>query len=198
LIKVLIFSKTISFFKTPVGAAYGAVAGDQKTEIETSMDDTGKLPAGQSFLINAITISLISNSAIGTDGALTATQNQIINAFRMAITHSVWELKFTNIEYSWRDTGSIFLPSVFEASGAEHITPTLAATQSQVGQFMHYNWIKVATKVPVSELVSFSVNCTFNAGTATNLTKLNNALYYLESQKVEIRTQLKGLLIRKV
>jgi hypothetical protein len=187
-------AKKVQFFKTNIGAQYGSVAGDQKTDIETSMDDTGKLPAGQSFLINALTTSLISNTVVSSAGVVGTTAFNIVNAWRLIMTHSVWEIKFTNTEYSWRDTGSIFLPSVFETA----TTPTPALTQQAIGNYSHYNWIKVSTKVPISELVSFSVNCIFNAGADTILTKIKDALIYLDAQKVEYRTQLKGLLLRKV
>jgi len=188
--------KLTQFFKTNIGSQYGAVAGDQKTDIETSMDDSGKLPAGQSFLINALTVSLLSNAAVGTDGTLGQTSLAIVEAYRLIMTHSVWELKFTNTEYSWRDTGSIFLPSVFENVTVADAVNNVS--QSTVGQFNHYNWIKVSTKVPVSEQVNFSVNAIVNSGVATIQTKIDNALTYLYAQKVEWRVQLKGLLLRKI
>jgi hypothetical protein len=186
--------KTVQFFKTNIGSQYGATTGDEKTDVETSMDDAGKLPAGQSFLINAITSSLISNASVSTAGAVATTAFAIVNAYRLAMTHSVWEIKFSNTEYSWRDSGSIFLPSVFELA----TTPTPALTQQAVGNFAHYNWIKVSTKVPVSELVSFSVNCKFGSGAVANQTLVDNALEYMDAQAVEFRCQLKGLLLRKV
>jgi hypothetical protein len=187
--------KQLQFFKTPIGSAYGGVSGDTKTETETSMTDTGKLPAGQSFLINGITISLIQNPVFNpTSGYVSGISNAIINAFNFVIKHSVWELKFTNTEYSWRDTGAIFMPMVNDA--VDSITPTLAS--SNAGQYNHYNWVKVATKVPVSEQVNFSVNVWFDAGITTVRTQLGNALAYLAQEKAEIRTQLKGLLVRKV
>lgn len=186
------------FFKTNIGAQYGAVAGDAKTEIETSMDDSGKLPAGQSFLINAITVSLISNSTVAALGTLTETQLAIVNAWRLLMTHSVWEIKFSNVEYSWRDSGSIFLPAVFETFHDNVQSTDLGVAIAGVGDYNHYNWIKVSTKVPVSELVTFSVNATVNSGVATIQAKLDTALTYIESQKCEWRVQLKGLLLRKV
>lgn len=188
--------RQVQFFKTNIGSQYGAVAGDQKTEIETSMDDSGKLPAGQSFLINAITTSLISNTVVDSGGTVSNTAEAIVNAWRLLQTHAVWELKFTNVEYSWRDTGRIFLPSVFEMPFRADAVNNVAL--GQVGQFFHYNWIKVSTKVPVSELVAFSVNVNFNSGVATIQTKIDDALIYLDAQKVEFGCQLKGLLLRKV
>lgn len=190
-------SKRIQFFKTNGGSQYGAVAGDAKTEIETSMEDTGKLPAGQSFLINAITCSLISNAAVATTGVVEASALSIVNAYRLVMTHSVWEIKFSNTEYSWRDSGSIFLPSVFEM-GTQQSTTDLGISNTQIGNFAHYNWIKVSTRVPVSEQVNFSINVIIGAGAATVQTKVDNALEFLSDNKVEWRCQLKGMLIRKV
>lgn len=189
--------KLTQFFKTNIGSQYGAVAGDEKTDIETSMDDSGKLPAGQSFLINALTVSLISNDVVSTAGTVAGEALSIVNAYRLIMTHSVWEIKFSNVEYSWRDTGSIFLPSIFEMASQESATD-IGISNTQVGNFNHMNWIKVATKVPISELVSFSINASINSGVATIQTKLDNALEYLESQKCEWRVQLKGMLLRKV
>jgi hypothetical protein len=189
--------REMQFFKTGIGSAYGTVAGDAKTSIETSMDDNGKLPSGQSFLINAITVSLVSNVVVASDtGAVGATALSIVNAYRIIMTHSTWELKFTNTEYSWRDSGSIFLPSIFEQGSSSDATNNLSNVQ--IGQFFHYNWIKVSTKVPISELVSFSVQANFNSGSAAIKTKVNNAFLYLQSQGVELRTQLKGMLLRQV
>ncbi len=190
-------AREIQFFKTNTGSQYGAVAGDQKTEIETSMDDTGKLPAGQSFLISGITISLIANTAINSSSGVATTEGQVqaslLNAFKNVINHSVWEIKFSNTEYSWRDSGSIFLPSVFEPAFFSG-----ASSQGGIGNFSHFNWIKVSTKVPVSEQVNFSVRCTFNSGKASLLTNLNNSLTLHSSANVEMRCQLKGMLLRKV
>jgi hypothetical protein len=190
--------KLTQFFKTNNGSQYGAVAGDSKTEIETSMEDTGKLPAGQSFLINAITASLISNTTVGTDGTIGTSALAIVNAWRLIMCHSLWEIKFTNTEYSWRDSGSIFLPSVFEQPSLSVVSTATGVSNTQVGNFFHYNWIKVSTKVPVSELVSFAINVKIDSGVATIQTKLDNALTYLSGQKVEWRCQLKGMLLRKV
>lgn len=190
--------RTTQFFKTNSGSQYGIVSGDIKTDVETSMEDTGKLPAGQSFLINAITASLISNVTVASDtGAVGATALSIVNAWRLLMTHSVWEIKFSNTEYSWRDSGSIFLPSVFEMA-SEQSTTDLGISNTQIGNYSHYNWIKVSTKVPVSELVSFAVNVTINSGVASIQTKLDNALFFLNGEYCEWRTQLKGLLLRKV
>lgn len=187
-------SRLVQFFRTNIGAQYGVVAADAKTEIETSMDDSGKLPAGQGFLINALTVSLLTNAEVTTDGTVTEKGNSVLNAYKLLMHHTVWEIKFTNTEYSWRDSGSIFLPSIMETPTVA--TPNLAMAATSC--FEHYNWIKVATKVPISELVNFSINCTMGSGVATIQTKIDNALVWLESQKVEWRVQLKGMLLRKV
>ena len=158
------------------------------------MEDTGKLPAGQSFLINAITASLISNTTVATDGVVGDTALAIVNAWRLLMTHSVWEIKFSNTEYSWRDSGSIFLPSVFEQA-TEQSRTDLGISNTQIGQYAHYNWIKVSTKVPISELVSFAVNVKIDSGVASIQGILDDALTCLSDEKTEWRCQLKGLIV---
>lgn len=187
--------RQVQFFKVPIGGSYGSTAGDSKTEIETSMEDTGKLPAGQSFLITGITTSLVSYNPVSSGGIVTGLVDGIVSAYKLLMGSSVWELKFSNVEYSWRDSGSIFLPSVFEVGGSSAAS---APASQQVGNFLHYNWVKVSTKVPVSELVSFSVNARFDAGNAAQNTALLDAFTFLNSVDCAIRVQLKGMLTRKV
>jgi len=184
--------RQMQFFKANISSSYG---GGSKTEVETSMEDTGKLPAGQSFLISAITISLISNLAVTSLGTVSDDMEEIVNAYRQIMTKSVWELKFTNTEYSWRASGSLFLPSVFEVAKINAASGTTNSTT--VGQFNHYNWIKVGTKIPVSELVSFAVNARFGSGETTTLEdQVEDAFTFLNSKNVELRVQLKGMLTR--
>lgn len=181
--------RQMQFFKANISSNFG---NGQKGEVETSMEDTGKLPAGQSFLISGITVSLVSNLGMTSNGTITDNVEQIVNGYRRLMTQSIWELKFTNVEYSWRASGSIFLPSVFEISSGA----TTRRAASRVGEFNHYNWIRVSTKIAVSELVNFAVNARFDSGDTTIKAQLDDAFTYLTTYKVGLRVQLKGMITR--
>lgn len=188
----------IPFFRVPRSGPYGVTAGDQKTEIETSMEDNGKLPAGQNFLTNAIQISLITGNGQGTDGTYTVGIDRILHAWATWMQHTNFNLKFTNTEYSWRTPGTSFLPSVFQngESGA------LAATGAMVrmGDFHHLNWLNMPTKVPITEQVNFTITAFTSSGAAAILTLVTNAMVFLNgtTRRCEVQTTLRGMLTRAI
>lgn len=188
----------IPFFRVPRSGNYGVTAGDLKTEIETSMEDNGKLPAGQNFLANAIQVSLITGNGQGTDGTYTVGIDRILHAWATYMQHTIFIFKFTNTEYSWRTPGTTFLPSVFQngESGA------LAATGAMVrmGDFHHLNWINMPTKVPITEQVNFTLTAFTTSGAAAILTLVQNAMAFLNgsTRRCEVQTTLRGMLTRAI
>ena len=184
------------FFRSPRSQPYGAVAGDVKTLIETSMEDNGKLPQGQNFLVNAINISMISSLTSATTGTYTEQVDRVLQAYKILLQHTVVEIKFSNIEYSWRANGTLFVPPIFEPGMA---TPTAATAQPMsVGDFNHHGWINVPSRIAVSEQANFNVSLTVLSGLAGTSTKLNQAVQYLASVSAEIQVMLRGTLSRAV
>jgi len=188
----------VPFFRIPRSGPYGATAGDLKTEVETSMEDNGKLPAGQNFLSNALQVSLITTNGQSSDGTYTVGIDRILHAWATYMTHSNFSLKFSNTEYSWRTPGTSFLPSIFQngESGA------LAATGAMVrmGDFYHLNWLNMPTKVPITEQVNFTMTAFTSSGAAAILALVTNAMVFLNgsTRRCEVQTTLRGMLTRAI
>lgn len=205
-------SQGLSFFRTPRSGAYGTTAGDQKTEIETSMEDTGKLPAGQNFLCNAIAIHLITTNAFQADGVYVAHTDQILQAWKIYMQHTNFTFKFTNVEYSWRTPGLTFLPAVWENGFS-----AAGATGQQIvrnGDFQHLSWINMPTRVPITEQVNFTLTAFTTSGSNTSATTsilplVENAMEFLSNSnqgevspttavQCEIQASIRGLLTRAI
>lgn len=186
------------FFRTPLNAQYGAVAGDQKSTVETSMEDNGKLSNGQNFLANAVGINLCSTNGQLNTGVYTSQVDRIIHAWKVIMQHSYWVFKFTNVEYSWRAPSTLFIPSVFEQGGTGLAVSTPV---TRVGDFNHHNWVNMPTKVPITQQVNFTMTLYMGSGVATMNTQVINALTFLSSVAnvgVEIAVTFRGLLTRAV
>lgn len=188
----------IPFFRVPRSGQYGLTAGDLKTEIETSMEDNGKLPAGQNFLTNAIQISLITGNGQATDGTYTVGIDRILHAWAVWMTHSNFNLKFTNTEYSWRTPGTSFLPSVYQNGESGALAATGAMVRS--GDFNHYNWLNMPTKIPITEQVNFTVTAFTGSGSAAIAILVANAMAFLNgaTRRCEVQTSIRGMLTRAI
>lgn len=188
----------IPFFRIPRSGQYGSVAGDLKTDIETSMEDNGKLPAGQNFLSNAIQISLITGNGQSSDGTYTVGIDRILHAWATWMTHTVFSFKFTNTEYSWRTPGTSFIPSVYQNGESGPLAATGAMVRS--GDFQHLNWLNMPTKVPITEQVNFTLTAFSTSGATTILALLTNAMAFLNgsTRRCEVQTTLRGMLTRAI
>jgi hypothetical protein len=147
------------FFNKGYGANYGYTSGATKTLTETNMVDTGKLSAGQSFLVKAISLGFHTN--LEDDQSLVANQiaSKIMTAWSTMLRASVFEFRFANQDFAWQAPGHIFLPSV--SISANQTSAMVDATSRpvgvQVGDFNHYNWISIKTPLVIGELVGFSL-----------------------------------------
>jgi hypothetical protein len=188
----------IPFFRVPRSGQYGVTAGDQKTEIETSMEDNAKLAAGQNFLANACQISLITTNGLTAAGVYTVGIDRILHAWAVYMTHTNFSFKFTNTEYSWRSPGTNFLPSVYQNGESGALAATGAMVRS--GDFQHLNWINMPTKVPITEQVNFTVTAFTTSGSAALLVFVNNAMAFLNgaTRACEVQTTLRGMLTRAI
>jgi hypothetical protein len=188
----------IPFFRVPRSGQYGVTAGDAKTEIETSMEDNAKLPAGQNFLANAVQISLITTDSQAAAGTYTVGIDRNLHAWAVLMQHSNFNFKFTNTEYSWRSPGVNFLPSVYQNGESGPLAATGAIVRS--GDFQHMNWLNMPTKVPITEQVNFTVTMFTTSGAAALLVFVNNAMAFLNgaTHACEVQTTLRGMLTRAI
>ncbi len=192
----------IPFFRVARSGNYGTTAGDLKTEIETSMEDTGKLPAGQNFLTNAIQISLITANCQSYDGSYAVGIDRILHAWATYMQHTNFNLKFTNTEYSWRTPGTSFLPSVYQNGESGALAATGAMVRS--GDFHHLNWLNMPTKIPITEQVNFSLTAFTGSGSAAISAYVTNAMRFLNSTSnttgrfCEVQTTIRGMLTRAI
>jgi len=185
-------------FRIPRSGAYGATAGDAKTEVETSMEDNGKLPAGQNFLANACQMSLITPNGQTNAGVYTVGIDRILHAWKVYLQHTLVNFKFTNTEYSWRSPGTNFIPSVFENGESGALAATGAMVRS--GDFQHLNWINMPTKVPITEQVNFTLTLFTTSGSAAILLLVQNAMFFLNgaTRLTEVQATLRGMLTRAI
>lgn len=188
----------IPFFRVPRSGQYGVTAGDAKTEIETSMEDNAKLPAGQNFLANACQVSLITSDAQAAAGTYTVGIDRNLHAWAVYMQHTNFNFKFTNTEYSWRSPGVNFLPSVYQNGESGALAATGAMVRS--GDFHHLNWLNMPTKVPITEQVNFTITAFTSSGAAAILTLVNNAMAFLNGNntRCEVQITLRGMLTRAI
>lgn len=185
------------FFVKGFGQGFGYTAGATKTLTETNLTDTGKLPAGQSFLVKAISISFLDNLEV----AQATEANQVaaarVSAWYTLLHGSVFEFRFANQDFAWQAPGDIFLPSV-SVSAVQNALTTVATSRPvgvQTGAFMHYNWIAMKTPLVIGELVSFSVNMKSGAGDIAAI-QVGDATTTLFDGKSLMKVILKGTMTR--
>lgn len=181
------------FFMKGFGANYGYAAGAQKTLTETNMTDTGKLAAGQSFLVKAISLAFHANLEVEQNTEANAIAAKLLESWYTMLRGSVFEFRFANQDYAWQAPGHIFLPSVSVAAGQTGLT-TVASARTygvRVGDFNHYNWISIKTPLVIGELVSFSVTMKSGTGDSTAM-QLGDATAALYAAKSLMTVILKG------
>jgi hypothetical protein len=141
------------FFTTPQSGT--------KPVTDTNLRDTGKLPAGQSFITMAVEFSFIN---VGTADALTTQAQHFLNAFQQ----SQFKLNIAGREFDLEVSGNEFLPGMIQSGVGTGATP-------QTGFFIKDGRIRVKPNIVLGELVSFKVVQTYNtqnAGVLASLTAL--------------------------
>jgi hypothetical protein len=169
------------FFQKGYGGNYGYAAGANKTLTETNLTDTGKLAAGQSFLVKAISLAFHTNLEVEQATKANAIAAKVLSSWYTLLRGSVFEFSFANQDFAWQAPGHIFLPSVSVAAG-QNTTITQATDSTygvKVGEFQHMNWISIKTPLVIGELVSFKVVMKSGTGdsTAMQLGDATSALY---------------------
>jgi len=192
-------------FRIPRSGAFGTVAGDAKTEIETSMEDNGKLPAGQNFLANAICPHFITTNNIASTGDYVHHTDRLLQAWKVFQQHTNWIFKFSNTEYSWRAPSVIFLPAVYENGASAVYTANEHHVKS--GEYQHLSWMNMPTRIPITEQVNFTLTAFTTSGAASILALVTNAMAFLNNAtagntptavQCEVQVTLRGLLTRAI
>lgn len=177
---------TTTFFSQQIGQAYG---DGVKSKVETNLQDSGKLPAGQGFLIKGISFALRANM-LGTE----LDTNEIFSDFTTLIQNSTFEIRIAGREFDFQFPGTKFLPSIFLGARATVVDAT--DETFRVGQIMGNGHLKLETPIIIGEMVSFNVTqITGNADTSVQ-TILNNASNRLATQEAELQIRLDGTLVR--
>lgn len=132
-----------TFFSQPVSAALGAT-GFNKTINETNLYDTGKLPNGQTFLVERFGVACIVTNA--------SYQPDMVPHFYNVLNNSVFEIRLAGREYDFQIHGRNLLPMPAVAAGIP------ASAAARVGDMIASGWYKMApTPIFIDQLVSFSV-----------------------------------------
>lgn len=181
---------TTQFF---VGAQGATFMGATKALTETNLQDSGKLPNGQTFLIKEMSIALIPGFVGTADGDV----KTIIAAYYNIVQNSIFEIKIAGREFDLQTPGSCFLNPV-QAIGTGTMVDATTRPVS-VGDFISTGWLKLGTTpIPIGQLVSFQVNMRTAAADAAIDTILDTASDVLATQNAMIECRLRGVLTRAI
>lgn len=140
-----------TFFQQPNGATWRN--GGNKSTNETNLFDAGKLPNGQTFLINRFSVGLIVPVA-----AAATNVSEIGRAFNNLLQSSYFEIIIQGRAFDFQIHGSELLPRPISLYGQ-------LATNSEVriGDMLASGWAKLdPAPIFVDTLVSFQVNHRLN------------------------------------
>lgn len=175
-----------TFFTTPIGGAYGAGV---KSINETNMQDPGKLPNSQSFLIKQISLAFIP-MFVGTDVDGTTIMSAVTNI----IQASTFEVRIAGREFDMQKPGTEFLPGFYA-----HVRATIVDATDRImrsGDVIQSGWLKFETPIPLGELVSFNVTQRSGSAIAALVALLNTASDGLATQNAALQVRLRGTLTR--
>ena len=174
-----------TYFSQPVGSAWRQ-AGTFKTLTETNIYDTGKLPNGQTFLVNRIGICCL----IPLTAAVITTES-LTRAFNNLLCSSVFEIRLAGREYDFQAHGRHFLPMPLFNVGVS------TANSLRIGDMIAAGWLKLdPTPIFLDQLVTFSVIQRL-ANPDTNVTTILNAdATLLNAAYGTIMVVLEGFLTR--
>lgn len=173
-----------TYFVVPIG---GQWENGQKTLTETNMSDSGKLPNGQTFLVQRMGLALIS--PIAADQA--ATQD-LVQAYYTWLQHAVYEIRIAGREYDFQVHGRQFISSV--AASAELATNFPV----RVGDSIASGWVSLSpTEIFIDQLVSFQVLERVAAADITNVVSvMEDAATLLQGAYCYVQCTLEGFLTR--
>lgn len=173
----------VTYFTTQIGTAYGA---GTKTINETNMLDSGKLPNGQTFLIQRIAIDFISSLAVATTDEV-----DVVQAYYNLLQSSIVEIRIAGREFDFQMPGSGFLPPVAISGALGTDSPV------RVGDVIASGIIPLGvTPIFIDQLVTFSVVLRSGSGLPAIQTILDANATLLNGDSSSIRVTLEGVLTR--
>ena len=174
------------FFSVPIGGAY---MGVNKTIIETNMREVGKLPNGQTFLVQGISFALIPMFA-GADIDV----NTINAAYIILMQNSTCEFKIEGREYDSQMPGSTFLCPMQSAA----LNSAINGAPFQ-GAYLSSGWLNFpATPIPIGQMVTFSVIMRTGSAVAAISAIMNDKSNVLDAQEAQMQCRLRGILTRAI
>lgn len=171
-----------NWFTQQIGSPYGA---STKTAIQTNMKAGGQLPAGQSFVVEGISIALLAG-IVGADTDL----DTVLSAYFNIIQNSLFEIVLDGRAYDAQLPGTLFLPAVVGASAA-------TAASHVVGDFVSYGLVKIDPTITIEPHASFSVRQTSGSPISALATILGTASDVLNTQNAQMQVRLHGSLTRR-
>lgn len=180
------FGTTISdhtYFAQPVGAPWIV---NNKTTNETNVYDSGKLPNGQTFLINKFAVACRFLSAATPDAATASA----MTAYQAIIENSVFEITLQGRAFDFQLHGRQLLATPLAATYA-------VANTGRLGDMITSGWVRLdPTPIFLDQLVSFAVKQTVSNPVPGLVTILNAASTYLNGYYANMMVILDGFLTR--
>lgn len=178
-----------TFFSTGIGNQW--YQASQKTENETNLLDSGKLPAGQNFLVRRIGFSLL---ALGNKNAVRVAE--LAQDYYDIMQHSVITFKIAGREFDLKIHGRQFLPPVavaeYNETGAVNIE-----VASRIGDVVASGWYSLDyIPIFIDELISFSVSMEIGSAVPNLNTVLDAAASSLNDNYATVQCCLEGVLVR--
>lgn len=187
-----------TFFTQPIGSQWvvpNGVAGS-KTKNETNLTDTGKLPQGQTFMIQKLGVALISSYDVLTAGATSGWADPvlIVQAFTNILQASVFDIIIAGKAFDAEVHGRQFVPALC-LNG--HVV-SARGNSTRNGDTLASGWVKLdPTPIMLASLVSFSVTMsTQNGNGGTYANAVTNSYAYLSATQVTMMVTMEGFLTR--
>lgn len=183
------FGQTASdtvFFQTPNGATWRN--NSNKSTNETNIFDSGKLPNGQTFLINRMSVGLIVPTEIGDTNT-----SELARAFNNLLQSSYFEIVIQGRAFDYQIHGSELLPRPMSLFGIGAAT----FSSDRIGDMLASGWTKLdPAPIFVDTLVSFSVNHRLGNPDARVKTFLDADAKLLDDVYASMICTLEGFLTR--
>ncbi len=173
------------FFQTPNGSTWRN--NSNKSTNETNIFDSGKLPNGQTFLINRMSVGLIVPIA-----AAATNVSELGRAFNNLLQSSYFEIVIQGRAFDYQIHGSELLPRPMSLYGQ-------LATNSpvRIGDMLASGWSKLdPAPIFIDTLVSFSVNHRLGNPDANVKTLLDADATLLDGVYASMICTLEGFLTR--
>jgi len=173
-----------TFFSQPIGAVFGAGV---KTINETNLTDSGKLPAGQTFLVEAISLSMISWVPTTEE-----TPGDLAEAWYNMLHSSVFEIRIAGRDFDFQTPGSNFVPAlaIAEETGTD-------IGYGKTGEYLCSGKLKLApSPIFIDELVSFNVLHRLNNPIAAVTTVIDAGMTILNTLNAVLQVKLEGIYTR--